>query len=707
MANKQKIKELLDKLEQLDGKKSSVGAEVTKLTDSLIEEEISSLTAKLKGNPTIKILQQFSNELLSFKKTFDLKPVVEMVKRLEASIEENNQTLLSEFQSKLEAIEPTNLEPLRKEFEIKLSNVPNHSEDIKAFQEQLQILAENDIESDTRQQKSLEQQLNNLRAELLTKLGNSIGSHANRNISVNGNSSVLSRYTDVNFKAGSNISLTYANNNTTKNLDLTITATGGAAGGGTVNSVLGGTGIVVDSTDPTIPIVILGNTSVVSGTYGSASTVPRITIDQQGRISSASTVGITFPAISAVSSVVGGVGIDVNNSNPSAPVVTRASIVGDITVPNNSNIATLASVITAAGPVGSATVIPVITFDNKGRLTTVTSITSSGGSGTPGGSDTQVQFNDASSFGGQAGFTYNKNTSVVGMVKATLANGTTANALLVTQTGNTSASISVGGAVNITNTSNTGAGLVVYSNGSAGQVGRQFVVYSQASALGVDTALIQSDATSNTALNVKGVPTNKGVVKIEHFGNTAGDSNGSGLSIALGNGVTATSVQGIFLDAPTTGTDGKLLNIKNAGSDKLVLASSGALTLNAAITFPTADGSTNQVLTTNGLGALYFSSVAATGGSGITRTTSVITASATASNAASTDYVYLCAAGLKLTLPTAISNNNLYTVKNTSNSSVLIVTSAGQSIDGSSTALMPVQNQSLSFISNNSVWGVV
>lgn len=36
--------------------------------------------------------------------------------------------------------------------------------------------------------------------------------------------------------------------------------------------------------------------------------------------------------------------------------------------------------------------------------------TSSGGGGTPGGSNTQVQFNDSSAFGGDAGFTYNKNT---------------------------------------------------------------------------------------------------------------------------------------------------------------------------------------------------------------------------------------------------------------------------------------------------------
>jgi hypothetical protein len=36
-----------------------------------------------------------------------------------------------------------------------------------------------------------------------------------------------------------------------------------------------------------------------------------------------------------------------------------------------------------------------------------------GGNGSPGGSNTQVQFNDAGSFGGDAGFTYNKNTNTL------------------------------------------------------------------------------------------------------------------------------------------------------------------------------------------------------------------------------------------------------------------------------------------------------
>lgn len=42
----------------------------------------------------------------------------------------------------------------------------------------------------------------------------------------------------------------------------------------------------------------------------------------------------------------------------------------------------------------------------------------SGGSGTPGGSDTQVQFNDSSAFGGDAGLTYNKTSNALTMTGA-------------------------------------------------------------------------------------------------------------------------------------------------------------------------------------------------------------------------------------------------------------------------------------------------
>lgn len=51
----------------------------------------------------------------------------------------------------------------------------------------------------------------------------------------------------------------------------------------------------------------------------------------------------------------------------------------------------------------------VTAVDNAGASRTDVTI-SGGGGGTPGGSDTQVQFNDAGSFGGDAGLTYNKTT---------------------------------------------------------------------------------------------------------------------------------------------------------------------------------------------------------------------------------------------------------------------------------------------------------
>lgn len=48
------------------------------------------------------------------------------------------------------------------------------------------------------------------------------------------------------------------------------------------------------------------------------------------------------------------------------------------------------------------------TVDN---VITIAASGSGGGSGTPGGSDTQVQFNDGGSFGGDANFTFNKTTN--------------------------------------------------------------------------------------------------------------------------------------------------------------------------------------------------------------------------------------------------------------------------------------------------------
>jgi len=80
----------------------------------------------------------------------------------------------------------------------------------------------------------LESELQDLKDEL-KKLRNRVntphgGGNANRNILVAGNPSTLGRYTDLNLKPGTNIQLTYVNNDNLKTTDLTITGTGGGSG---------------------------------------------------------------------------------------------------------------------------------------------------------------------------------------------------------------------------------------------------------------------------------------------------------------------------------------------------------------------------------------------------------------------------------------------------------------------------------------------
>lgn len=76
-------------------------------------------------------------------------------------------------------------------------------------------------------------------------------------------------------------------------------------------------------------------------------------------------------------------------------------LTGDVTAGpgNGSQAATLASVITAGGPTGSSSVVPVITYDAKGRLTAVSTATitpaaigAPSGSGTSSGTNTGDQF---------------------------------------------------------------------------------------------------------------------------------------------------------------------------------------------------------------------------------------------------------------------------------------------------------------------------
>ena len=94
------------------------------------------------------------------------------------------------------------------------------------------------------------------------------------------------------------------------------------------------------------------------------------------------------------------------------------------------------------------------------------------------------------------------------------------------------------------------------------------------------------------------------------------------------------------------------------------------------------------------------------GGSGITRTVVVTSGNVSAGASASTDYVYLIAGAHTVTLPTAVGNTNLYTIKNNHSASVSLATTSSQTVDGvTSPTIRP--EQSLQIISNGTNWNVV
>lgn len=191
--------------------------------------------------------------------------------------------LLAEIEFKLGEIpdHTGEIQALKKDFDTKLANLEN----VEVIQTQMQDLVTNDIVADESLKEDFESKIKKLRLEFLSRLNNIGGGSQNQKISVGG-TLMSTKYADINLIAGANASITAADNNATKRVDITFVGT---------------------DTD----------------------------------------TGMT-------------------------------QLTGDVTAGpgSGSQVATLASVLTAGGPIGDSTVIPIITWDAKGRLTVVSSVAS-------------------------------------------------------------------------------------------------------------------------------------------------------------------------------------------------------------------------------------------------------------------------------------------------------------------------------------------
>lgn len=280
--NKNKIKELLGKLNSLE---QGSFPDTKSLSDEIINKEYADTTAKIKESSTIKYLDAIHTKLENFKKDFDLKPVSEAISSFQDELQNIKNEMTTEFDgvrtntnTEIEKINATlikfkkeigsntdektstiteRLDSLKSEFEGYLSSSKDGesslSETISEIQNTLEELGSNltlvdevnasqiDESSATTKKEfiaTIEEEIRKLRMELLSKISQG-GGNMNRNMTVGGNASTLSRYTDINFKAGSNVTITYTSNNATKFTDITFSSSGGGGGSviGTTRSI--------------------------------------------------------------------------------------------------------------------------------------------------------------------------------------------------------------------------------------------------------------------------------------------------------------------------------------------------------------------------------------------------------------------------------------------------------------------------------------
>ena len=280
---------------------------------------------------------------------------------------------------------------------------------------------------------------------------------------------------------------------------------------------------------------VLANTSVTAGTYGGAGStptvnhlIPVITVDAQGRLTSAANVTITNTAVYA------------NSGQLTANTNTGVVAVG------------LATSGAVAGSYGSGTTTPVISVDAYGRITSVSATTITGGSAGIGATTYSRQSYTATS--GQTNFTITGGYTT-GFLQVYLngvllnasdyAQANASNGLFVLSTGASTGDIVEGVAYTVTNVLNVSPSP---SGGQAGQVLYQSAANTTANTdVGTAGYLLTSQGTgkptwsAQTSLVIANTQVGLGSTSTPQFGSLGVGTAASGVvgEIRAANNITA------------------------------------------------------------------------------------------------------------------------------------------------------------------------
>jgi hypothetical protein len=237
------------------------------------------------------------------------------------------------------------------------------------------------------------------------------GSSSRGNLSINVDVNINSRNLTI---SSGNISVT-SGNITGDNLNTTgqVVATGNITGG---NIKTTGTGGSISGADFLYANTVVANSSITTNGRVTAGAVAYANVDgTAGQVLTTYGNGVTY-----FSSVAGG-------SYGNANVNTLLASWGSNTLTTTGNITGGNVIATTAVKSGAVTITgtdgtagQVLTTYGNG--VTYFSTVSGGGNGSPGGSNTQIQFNDAGAFGGNAAMTFDKvtgNTTLGNIVLST------------------------------------------------------------------------------------------------------------------------------------------------------------------------------------------------------------------------------------------------------------------------------------------------
>lgn len=276
---------------------------------------------------------------------------------------------------------------------------------------------------------------------------------------------------------------------------------------------------------------------------------------------------------------------------------TKFLTVTNLAVPGTTNLGDASQVSILGGENGY-----VLQTDGLGTLTWVAPGGGGGGNGNPGGSNTQVQYNDAGTFGGDPGFTYNENTNTltVGNIQSNFIGNLTgfaSNAVTAT-------TVTASAQPNITSLG------TLTSLGVSGQVEAIIFKGSAANLSNIPAANIVGSVPLANAVTNNSQPN---ITSVGTLSSLAVGGNITTANISVSN---RTTTGNLFVTGNTSFGGNVSINTGNLTSNGNVDFNSARVELGEVETVKIFGGFTGQVLTTDGTGNLSWQDGGGGGGNG-------------------------------------------------------------------------------------------